>query len=332
MNFCPTGQAGHEVSVVNHLPAAYAYSTYQLKGASVSCSLWKQNAILSQSVSSGGLQFSFYQIHANENMVLTAKVPETITALWFVMKGKVSVCVEGIGWNEFRQGDNLLAYNPAGSLHRIRLQKGVYQFLCLVLNDAYIRQLARVNSQLAYFSGHALSGDCRSLMQLTVPAWKEKDTLIDWLLIYNYNVSVDAAKAKLLVVVLLRGHIQYLEKLMQRRKMNGKMVSLGLAVRAYVDAHYHEGITIRQLTCHFGKSECTIEAAFASITNQTIKRYALEQCLLYACCYLEENPRSVKCCLSKVGMSYSNFQRHYKRRFGCTPSAGSKKASDALAI
>lgn len=320
MILLPLGQPENSITIVNHLPEDYSYATYPLKGAAVSCTTWQQNVILVQSVSLGACRLHLYQVHASKNLVLTAKVPEAGAALWCVLKGMAAVYVRGMGLTEFSQGDNVLLYSPPEATHTVRLRKGTYQFVCLTLSQEHLNGMAKENQQLAYFRQHVTANDCRSLMQLTVPAWLARDGVLNQLLTVNYLNTKNLISAHKLADSLLEQYIEHLKEAMSNKNIHDGMVDLGLKVWEFVDANYNLHYSMEKLSSIFDRSRYAIDRAFASLTNQSIKQYTLERCLLRAHELLLHHAASVKCCLNDVEMSYTSFRRHYKRRFGIKPS------------
>lgn len=321
MTFRPIGKPDYDVTVIEYLPAQYAYATHQLQGASARSLVWKDGAIMIQSVPVGASSFHLYQIYVKEQQLLTVTVPEAITALWMLMKGNALVFTEGVGQQEFHEGECVLAHSPAAAEHYMGLMPGMHQFACVTLPGRRVRDLAAVNSQLAYFSACALTDENPAITQLAVTALPERDALLRQLIDINYHHANSSMYAMPIVDKLLSGYVQRLRKTMRSKRMNDGMVPLAIDIQAYIGRHFHEHLTTGYLARHFKVSDFTIDTAFSSITNQTIKQYVLEQQMLAARDYLRCENASVKCCANAVGMSDTCLNRHYKRRFGCAPSA-----------
>lgn len=328
MTLHPLVQPESNVTVVNHLPANYAYATYPLQGATTSCTTWQQNAILVQTVSIGACRLHLYQIYAGKNLVLRAEVPETITALWCVVKGRAAVCVGGIGESGFKPGDNVLVHSPANSMHTIRLRKGTYQFVCVALSGEYLNGIAEGNAQLHYFCEHVMADNSCPLMQLTVPGWEGRDSVLNELLTGSYEDAGHISLAQKRLRKLLTEYAENLKKAMQSRKMHNGMMPLALNIWEFLNENYKFHYTKEQLAVLLNKSVFSIDKAFASLTNQTVKRYTLERCLLKAHDLLLNHAASVKCCLNETGMNYNCLLRNYTRRFGQKPSENKRRAGE----
>lgn len=309
------------VVAANHLPGDYTNDAFLLQGATIAYLPWQRNYMLLQSVPVGEVSLHLYEISVTERQVLRADITENSTALWFVLKGAACVFTEGMGEDVFRQGDCVLAYNPALSCHRICLKKGVYVLACLTLTNRHIQRIAPVNNQLAYFAEQVVADHRQSLMQLTIKTSADSHACLQQLIAHNYHQQCDAAWAGELTDSLVQEYAQGLQKEMCRCKMNNGMEAMARQILAYINKHYRARITRKSLAQQFGVSEFTLNNAFKSLTNQTIKQYILELCLLCAYKYLKSDTASVKCCANHVGMSYNNFLRQYKRRFGCIPSS-----------
>lgn len=320
----PLGQPENDITVVSHRPDHSTCAACQLKGAVVSYMDWQLGSILIQSVPLGHGSFVLYHIHLKARQMLTAAVTKTATALWFVLKGNALVFTEGVGQVGFREGDSVLVYNPAGSEHYIRLKRGNYWFACVELDAQQVARVAAVNGQLAYFSAHSLAGEGRPKMQLTANALPERDVLLNQLIAIDYQDSESTLLAQPLADALLNGYIQRLQAIMRSRKMNSRMAELGQRIQEYIEANCHRHLTRAHLVNHFNVSDFTIDEAFVSISNQTIKQYIIEQQLLKARKYLMQKDASVKCCARDMGTSYNCLLRNFKWRFGQTPSACGK--------
>lgn len=318
----PHGQPKEGVVIANQLPGDYTNQAFLLQGATVAWLPWQQNYILLQSVSVGPVSLHIYEVCVTDRQVLRADITENSTALWFVLAGAACVFTEGLGEDVFHQGDCVLAYNPASSCHRICLKKGAYVLACLGLTSQQVQAMSQVNNQLAYFAKHVTAGHLQSLMQLTVKTTEDSHACLRQLMAYNYHKQCNAAWAGELTNSLVQYYVQGVQKEMCRLKMNNGMEAMARQMLAYIEVHYRSRITRKKMALHFEVSEFTIDKAFRSLTNQTVKQYILERCLLAAREYLQLQAASVKCCANYIGMSYNSFLRHYKRRFGCTPSAG----------
>lgn len=324
MTLFPHEQPEQAVVTANNFPEHNTSAAYLLPGAAVTYTVWQQNSILLQSVPVGAASLHLYQVYVNERQVLTAEATESITALWFVLKGSANVFTEGLGEDVFLLNDCVLAYNPASSRHRICLKKGMFVFACLVLSNEQLQNMAQVNNQLAYFAEHVVTGNNQSLMQLTIKTSADSLFCLRQLMACDYRQQGNEVQACELANALVHGYVRKLQEEMCRKKMNGHMVVMARKIWAYIDAHFHCGITRGELAQHFNVSYFIIDKAFKSLTNQTVKQYIIERCLLRAHDYLQSNEVSVKCCAYDIGMNYNSFVRHYKHRFGCTPSASKR--------
>lgn len=93
-------------------------------------------------------------------------------------------------------------------------------------------------------------------------------------------------------------------------------------VQDYIHKHYGEDLTLTVLAAQVNIVPTTLCHVFKQVTGQRVSDYLIQTRISQAAKLLRETSMEVKAVTYACGFStQTNFNRHFKRLMGCTPTA-----------
>ncbi len=93
----------------------------------------------------------------------------------------------------------------------------------------------------------------------------------------------------------------------------------------YINLHYKEGITIKEIANETHQSISTLERNFKSIIGKTPNQYLKDLRLSKAAQLLKDGESVLDACMKSGFSDYSLFIQTFKKEFGTTPLKYKKK-------
>lgn len=92
------------------------------------------------------------------------------------------------------------------------------------------------------------------------------------------------------------------------------------AAAQYIHEHYHENLTLGQISCHVGLTEGYLQRVFREECKTSVIEYLLRYRIEQACKILVETDLPIQKVSDEIGFSdIKNFHYRFKKLFGVTP-------------
>lgn len=93
------------------------------------------------------------------------------------------------------------------------------------------------------------------------------------------------------------------------------------AIEDYVSQHYLQELRMDDIAAQVGLTTTSLSRFFRHVTGKRLSQYILELRMAHICRLLRETDQPVSdICFSSGFNTLSNFNRLFKRYYGCTPT------------
>lgn len=257
------------------------------------------------------------QCFVNERVRLRPSVSQPMLAMYCILQGNVSCRLQGQGKLMLIEKEFGLYYVPSRSNNTADLRIGNYEMLYISFSPAYLRQ---------FLSSHPSFEDIFQQQQrqtrrgATLPAIR-MDTS-DMKVLYDIRTSSlqkeerkDFIQSRLNELLTL-----YFNALTPKYLQNGEQAQKLRQVCVYIQGHYHQPLSIADLSKKAGMHINTFERAFKELLHVSPRGYIEHLRMKKAATLLSQTSLSIKEISFSTGYRGANyFTAVFRKRYRCSP-------------
>jgi AraC-like DNA-binding protein len=263
---------------------------------------------LSQIVDHPDWQLSWQQGFIEEKLRLQPSSPKPALILYCMLKGNVNWRLQGHGKLMLIEKEFGIYYVPALSQNVAEVRPGHYEMLTITLTAAYFKQFTAGNAVLEEIHRHHQK---RARRGSILPPMRMETTELRLL-----QELRQAATQELVQQLLIR----YVNALSPRYVEGGEQVRKLRQICTYIQGHYHQPLSITDLSKRAGMHINTFERTFKELLGVSPRGYVEHLRMKKAAVLLSQTSLSIKEISNSTGYSGANyFTSVFRKHHRCSP-------------
>jgi len=267
---------------------------------------------ITQEIRDSDFSVSWQQCFIKERVRLRPSATSPMLVMYCILKGNVPCRLQGQGKLMLIEKEYCVYYIPSQSQNFADLKTGQYEMICISFAPSFFSKFVSrhpsfddIHQQLIK---QARKGTMLPAIRMDGPDLKILSE------IRNFSSKEDL-REKLNALLTL-----YFDALTPKYLQNGEMTSKLKQVCTYIQEHYHQALSIAELSRLSGMHINTFERAFKELLGTSPRGYIEHLRMKKAALLLLQTSLSIKDISTNTGYSGANyFTAVFRKRYRCSP-------------
>jgi AraC-like DNA-binding protein len=272
---------------------------------------------ITQEIRDDEWSISWQQCFIRERVRLRPSAAHPMLVMYCILKGNVPCRLQGQGKLMLIEKEYGVYYIPSQSQNFADLKTGQYEMICISFAPSFFSQFISRHPSFEDIHQQLIRQGRKGTM---LPAIRMDGPDLKILSqIRNYS-SDEEARKEFLREKLNELLTLYFDALTPKYLQNGEMTSKLKQVCAYIQEHYHQSLSIADLSRLSGMHINTFERAFKELLGTSPRGYIEHLRMKKAALLLLQTSLSIKDISSNTGYSGANyFTAVFRKRYRCSP-------------
>ncbi|MBW8686637.1 helix-turn-helix domain-containing protein [Chitinophaga rhizophila] len=294
------------------------YQQYRIAQATeISYSEAPFGSYLTQHIQDTDWVISWQHCFVKDKVRLQPSVNESMIAMYCIMQGNISCRLQGKGKLMLIEKEFGIYYIPSNSQNIAELRPGYYEMICISFSPAFFKN---------FIAHHASFDEIYQLHQrqarraALLPAIRMDASDLKVLLEMRQPPAVSATLKSFIDEKIQELITQYINALTPKYLQNGDQAQKLRQICQYIQHHYHQPLSISELSKQAGMHINTFERAFKELLSVSPRGYIEHLRLKKAALLLSQTSLSIKEISYSSGYRGANyFTAVFRKRYRCSP-------------
>jgi AraC-like DNA-binding protein len=260
---------------------------------------------------------SWQQCFIKERVRLRPSAANSMLAMYCILKGNVPCRLQGQGKLMLIEKEYGVYYIPSQSQNMADLKTGNYEMFCISFSPSFFSQFIAHHPSFEDIYQQQLKQARRGTM---LPAIRMDSSDLKILDEIKLSPATEAARKDFLQEKLNGLLTLYFNALTPKYLQNGDLAKKLRQVCTFIQTHYHQALSIAELSKQAGMHINTFERAFKELLGVSPRGYIEHLRMKKAAGLLQQTSLSIKDISLNTGYSGANyFTAVFRKRYRCSP-------------
>ena len=260
---------------------------------------------------------SWQQCFITEKVRLRPSVSHPMLAMYCILKGNVPCRLQGQGKLMLIEKEYGVYYIPSQSQNIADLKTGQYEMICISFSPAFFSTFISRHPSFEEIHQQQLKQARKGTM---LPAIRMDQPDLKILDEIRFSPSEESARKNFIQEKLNDLLTLYFNALTPKYLQNGDLANRLKQVCTHIQDHYHQSLSIAELSRQAGMHINTFERAFKELLGTSPRGYIEHLRMKKAAMLLLQTTLSIKEISTNTGYSGANyFTAVFRKRYRCSP-------------
>jgi AraC-like DNA-binding protein len=274
-------------------------------------------AYMTQEIKDPDWVVSWQQCYITERVRLRPSVAQSMLAMYCILKGNVPCRLQGQGKLMLIEKEYGVYYIPSQSQNIADLKTGYYEMICISFSPAFFSTFISRHPSFEEIYQQQLRQARKGTM---LPAIRMDLSDLKILDEIRFAPTEEPARKNFIQEKLNTLLTFYFNALTPKYLQNGDLANKLKQVCGYIQNHYHQSLSISELSRQAGMHINTFERAFKELLGASPRGYIEHLRMKKAAMLLLQTTLSIKEISTNTGYSGANyFTAVFRKRYRCSP-------------